>query len=258
MSTTRPKLALVTGGTRRVGAAISAHLARAGWELALHYGHKANMDAELSAVLTGCQNPHALFAADLSDSDQVHALLPAIRAHFGRLPHLIVNNASLFEDDDPTTVTSERLMHHYAVNVVAPVLLAARLAEQWHESTSACVINILDQRIAQPHGDQLSYTLSKQALGAATDTLARALAPKVRVNAVAPGLTLPTPDYSAAQFERLGTMMPLARLPSPADIADAVAYLAGAEAVTGQTIFVDGGAAMRTFDRDFVHLARDF
>jgi NAD(P)-dependent dehydrogenase (short-subunit alcohol dehydrogenase family) len=120
-----------------------------------------------------------------------------------------------------------------------------------------CIINILDQRIAQPHGDQLGYTLSKQALAGATTTLARALAPRVRVNAVAPGLTLATADYTAAQMARLGEMMPLRALPKPLAIADAVAYLANATHVTGQTIFVDGGAHMVSYERDFVHLGID-
>jgi pteridine reductase len=116
------------------------------------------------------------------------------------------------------------------------------------------VVNIVDQRIKQPNGDQLSYTMSKQALAAATETLARVLAPQVRVNAVAPGLTLPTADYRPAQMVVLEDAMPLKRLPEPDDVADAVLWLAQARATTGQTLFVDGGAAMKSFERDFMYL----
>jgi pteridine reductase len=134
------------------------------------------------------------------------------------------------------------------------VMLTTGLAAAMPDGARACVVNILDQRIRHPGADQLSYTLSKQALSGATETLARALAPKVRVNAVAPGLTLPTEEYRPAQMVQLAKMMPLERLPDPDEIADAVLWLAGAESVTGQTIFVDGGASMKAFDRDFLFL----
>jgi NAD(P)-dependent dehydrogenase (short-subunit alcohol dehydrogenase family) len=135
--------------------------------------------------------------------------------------------------------------------------MTTALARALGPDQSACVINVLDQRIRQPNSDQISYTLSKQALAAATETLARALAPKIRVNAVAPGLTLPTEDYRPAQMAALEALMPLKRLPEADDIADAVLWLARAEATTGQTIFVDGGASLKSFERDFVFLGQN-
>jgi NAD(P)-dependent dehydrogenase (short-subunit alcohol dehydrogenase family) len=114
----------------------------------------------------------------------------------------------------------------------------------------------LDQRIDHPHADQFAYTLSKLALAGLTRTSAASLAPHVRVNAVAPGLTIATPDYDAAQMERLGEMMPLARLPQAEEIAQAVLYLTNATAMTGQTLYVDGGAHLKSYDRDFMHLCR--
>lgn len=257
MSTPPIKLALVTGGFKRVGAAISAQLARDGWMLALHGAHSLVPEDALAAEIARCGTRWQGFHADLAQNDEVLALLPAIYAHFGQFPDLIVNNASLFVDDDATSVTAASLAAHQAVNVSAPVLLATQLATHLKAEARGCVINILDQRIVQPHGDQLSYTLAKQALGGATQTLARALAPKLRVNAVAPGLTLATPDYTESQLERLARLMPLGALPTPAQIADAVVWLANAEAVSGQTIFVDGGAHMVSFERDFVHLGKD-
>ncbi len=251
------KLALVTGGFKRIGAAIAARLAAEGWTLALHGAHSLVPSDRLADELKAAGAVWVPFHADLSVESEVVALLPAIAAHFDALPTLIVNNASLFEEDDASSVTAAVMAAHNAVNVVAPVLLATQLAQLMAADARGSIVNLLDQRIANPHGDQLSYTLSKQSLSGATATLARALAPKLRVNAVAPGLTLATPDYSDAQLAELAAMMPLGALPNPQAIADAVAWLAGAKSVTGQTIFVDGGAHMVSFARDFVHLGRD-
>ncbi len=252
------KLALVTGGFRRLGAAIAARLASEGWALALHCREAAEPDHDLAAILALHRTQWQGFACDLSDGAAVSALLPRIVKHFGEAPELIVNNASRFVADDSVTLSHEELAVHMAVNLTAPVLLATGLAAQLAPDRTGAVINITDQRVRQPNGDQLSYTLSKQALAAATITLARALAPGVRVNAVAPGLTLPTEEYRPAQMVALEAMMPLGRLPEPDQIADAVAWLANAEAVTGQTIFVDGGASLKSFERDFVSVVRTF
>ena len=248
------KLALVTGGFKRLGAAIAARLASEGWALALHCRDTAEPDHDLAAILALHRTQWQGFAADLSDGEAVTSLLPRITRHFGQAPGLIVNNASRFIHDDAASVTATALAAHMSINLSAPVLLATGLSALLGVDRTGVVINITDQRVRQPNGDQLSYTLSKQALAASTLTLARALAPKIRVNAVAPGLTLPTEDYRPAQMVALEKMMPLERLPEPGEIADAVLWLANAEAVTGQTLYVDGGAALKSFDRDFVYL----
>jgi pteridine reductase len=248
------KLALVTGGFRRVGAAIAGRLAEAGWTLALHCRAESVPEAALAATLAAQGSRWQGFTADLADPRAVMTLLPAIDAHFGQMPGLIVNNASVFGQDDWRGATAETLALHFQVNTTAPVLLATELARSLTDGGTACVINILDQRVRQPNADQLSYTLSKQALAAATQTLARVLTPGVRVNAVAPGLTIATPDYDAAQIALIAGQMPLRRLPTPEDVASAVLWLAGAEATTGQTIYVDGGASQKSFARDFGNL----
>ena len=237
------KLALVTGGQRRLGAAIAARLGADGWTLALHSHAPADDGSQLP-------NSHS-FVTELNDPTATDALIGQVSAHFGTTPSLLVNNAARFEWDDAATITSESLSAHHAVNAAAPVILALALARA---GGTGNIINILDQRIANPNGDQLAYTLSKTALAGATRTLAAALAPHWRVNAIAPGLTIPTAEYSPEQMERLAHAMPLGRLPAPSDIADAVAFLAAAPAITGQTLFVDGGASLRSFDRDFVFL----
>lgn len=246
-------LALVTGGWRRIGAAISRALAMAGWDLALHAHSAATFDhtfADELAKLGAAVHP---LTADLGDAEAASRLPAEAKALAGRAPTLLVNCAALFREDTAATVTAALLDEHLAVNLAAPVLLTRALAEL--AEGDAAVVHILDQRVINPVPDQLSYTLSKQALHAAVRTLARSLAPRVRVNAVAPGLTLPTPDYTEEQWQRLTALMPLERLASPGEIADAVVFLAQARAITGQTIFVDGGAHLESFARDFVYLA---
>ncbi len=245
------KLALVTGGHRRLGAAIAARLASDGWTLAIHGAHVATPEAALAVVLERKGTVWRGFTADLADGDAVAGLIPAVIAHFGAPPMLLVNNAAMFEDDNVATANAAHLAAHHSVNTAAPVALALAL----HRAGGrGAIVNIVDQRIRNPVPDQLSYSLSKAALASATRTLAVALAPDIRVNAVAPGLTLPTTDYGPDAMARIAKAMPLARLPTPEEIADTVAFLADAESITGQTIFVDAGASLKSFDRDFVYL----
>lgn len=251
------KLALVTGGLHRVGAAIAARLAHEGYALALHKRTAAEADPVLAEALaaTGAQSHR--FAADLSDPAQVDALIPAVVDKFGRAPDLLVNNAALFDEGEWTELSADALAAMMQVNLSAPVMLAKALVAASDATSRPAIVNIVDQRVAQPVPDQIAYSLSKSALWQATRTLAVAFGGRARVNAVAPGLTIATDDYSAAQVERLAARMPLGALPTPAQIADAVVYLARAEAVTGQTIFVDGGAHLAPMGRDFVALDRD-
>ena len=238
------KLALVTGGYRRIGGAIAAALAQDGWTLALHSHHETEPDKALSTALGQWRG----FVADLADSTAVKGVIPQIESEFGTAPTLLVNCASLFDDDDATTADAASLARFHSVNALAPQALALALVRRGGEGA---VVNILDQRIRNPVPDQLSYSLSKAALASATRTLAVALAPRWRVNAVAPGLTLPSPVHDEAVMDRTRELMPLKRLSAPEDIAAAVLYFAGAQAVTGQTLFVDGGASLASFPRDF-------
>jgi NAD(P)-dependent dehydrogenase (short-subunit alcohol dehydrogenase family) len=237
------KLALITGGKRRVGAAIAKRLAADGWTLALHSHYQTSDQTHYADAQS--------FVADLADPHAVDRLVTEVTSCFGTAPTLLVNNASRFVWDDAATLTPATLAEHHAINAAAPVLLTIALSRT---NATGSVVNILDQRIQNPNGDQLAYTLSKTALAGATRTLAAALAPRWRINAVAPGLTMPTADYDEARMARLTEEMPLKRLSQPEDIAEAVAYLSAATAVTGQTIFVDGGANLKSFDRDFVFL----
>lgn len=249
-------LALVTGGCRRVGAAISAALAEQGWALALHGHSDAEPEPLLADTLAARGTDWRGFLADLEQPDAPRALMAEVIQAFGRTPALLVNNASLFAQTDWYTIDSASLQRHFAINSFAPILLARALVEAAGKEHPPAIVQIVDQRVRNPHGDQLSYTLSKQALAESIRTMAIVFGPRARVNGVAPGLTLATEDYDGDQIDRLEKAMPLGRLPLPQDIAKAVLYLASANSVTGQLIFVDGGAHMISFDRDFMFLER--
>lgn len=252
--TPRP-LALVTGGCRRLGAAIAARLAAAGHHVALHSGHHATPEGELAAILAECAVDWAAFPADFGKAGAAEALYGAVCARFRRAPDLLVNNAAIFEDDGLATADRARLDRHMAVNLAAPLALMRALAGEGDAGAGRrSVVNILDQRLAHLHVDQLSYSLSKAALAALGAIAAQH--PALRVNAVAPGLSIPIQDYLPDQLERLAALMPLARLPQPEDVAAAVHFLATTPALSGQTLYVDGGAHLVAYPRDFVALAR--
>ncbi len=235
--------ALVTGGARRIGCAIVRALAGAGYAVAIHAHRSLEAAQELAAEIAAAGGTAAVVSADLADHDDVAGLVAAAAAAVGPLT-LLVNNASVFEPDGIGHLDRARFDLHYAVNVRAPVFLAEAFAAQaaaLPDGVDASIVNLLDQRIFKSTPNYLSYGLAKHALYAATTTLAQALAPRVRVNAVAPGPALPNTRQDAETFARLSRAMPLGRGPSPEEIAEAVLFLAGARSVTGQTIAVDGG-----------------
>ncbi len=246
-------LAMVTGGKRRLGAEIAAKLAAAGYALALVSHMDAPPEAGLAATLKTHETEWHPVTFDLSTENPAD-LVHAVSSQFGRVPELLVNNAAMFGQDDWASMTLETLEAHFRLNLFSPLLLAQAIVHAAGTQARPAIINILDQRIANPHRDQISYTLSKQALAASVRSMAAAFAGRARYNGVAPGLVISTDDYTAEQESRLADMMPLEALPSPSAVADAVAYLAGAKDVTGQIIFVDGGAHLKSFARDFMHL----
>jgi NAD(P)-dependent dehydrogenase (short-subunit alcohol dehydrogenase family) len=245
-----PRTALITGGGRRIGRAIALALARAGFAVVLH-AQRSRADAEqLAATIVGEGGSAAVVLADLADHEAVRGLVPAA-AVFGALT-LLVNNASVFEDDEIGSLERAHFDRTIAVNLTAPLFLAQSFAAQVPAGRDASIINLVDQRVLRPTPRFFSYTLSKSALHMATTTLAQALAPAVRVNAVAPGPTLPSPRQTEAQFAAQATAVPMGQGPTPEDIAAAVVYLAGAASVTGVTLAVDGGQhlAWRTADSE--------
>jgi len=207
--------------------------------VAIHCNRSVDEAVSLAAELEAAGSQAAVVEADLSDPSQVTSLVERAAADIGPLD-LLVNNASLFEYDDLASLDPERYLRHQAINALAPLLLSREFASQAPES-GAAVVNILDQKLSNPNPDYLSYTASKQALGGLTSALAQQLAPNVRVNGVAPGLTLPSAHASAEAFAEVHGSNPLARGVRPEDIAEAVIYLARAAAITGVVLHVDGG-----------------
>lgn len=250
--TTAP-LAIVTGGKRRLGAEIASKLADAGYALALVSHLDSQPETNLLAALHKNDSEWHSFTFDLSTGNPA-ALVETMSAHFGRAPDLLVNNAAMFGQDDWESMSLETLEAHFRLNLFAPLLLSKAVVDAAGAHARPAIVNILDQRVVNPHRDQISYTLSKQALAASIRSMAASFAGRARYNGVAPGLVISTDDYTAEQEARLADMMPLGALPSPSAVAEAVVYLAKAEDVTGQVIFVDGGAHLKSFDRDFMHL----
>jgi len=245
-----PCTALITGGGRRIGRAIALALSRAGYAVVLH-AHRSRADAErLAGEIIGNGGRASVVLADLVNSEAVRGLVPAAAA-FGPLT-LLVNSASEFEPDEIENLERAQFERTLAVNLAAPLFLAQAFAAQVPAGANASIVNILDQRVLKPTPRFLSYTLSKSALQTATVTLAQALAPRLRVNAVAPGPTLPSPRQTEAQFAAQTAALPLRRGPGPEEIAAGVLYLAQAHSVTGVTIAVDGGQHLswRTADSD--------
>jgi NAD(P)-dependent dehydrogenase (short-subunit alcohol dehydrogenase family) len=248
-SSAPPRAALVTGGAQRIGRAIVLALAHAGFAVAVHARRSGGAADALCAEIADRGGRAAVVAGDLADHAAVLRLVPAASAVVGPLT-LLVNNAAEFEPDEIGTLDRARFDRQLAVNLRAPIFLAEAFAAQVPATADAAIVNLLDQRVYKPTPRFLSYGLAKSALHTATTMLAQALAPRIRVNAVAPGPTLPSPRQDAASFARQARLVPLERGPTPEEVAAAVLYLAEARSVTGVTIAVDGGQhlAWRTAD----------
>ncbi len=252
-ASTSVRTALVTGAGRRIGRAIALTMAAQGWDIALHYRH-SGLDAEQTAAdIRALGRRAVLLDADLADEAAVRTLLPRAIAALGPVS-CVVNNASLFDYDSPADFSPALLATHMQTNVAAPLLLAQALHAATPRGSQAVVINLLDQKLANLNPDYLSYTLSKAALQAATTMLAQALAPTVRVVGVSPGITMVSGPQSEADFTAAHQATPLGRSSEPDDIAAAVCYLAGARAVTGAILLVDGGQHLLPLPRDVMFI----
>ena len=232
--------ALVTGGARRIGRSIVERLAREGYGVAIHCNRSRGDGEALAEAIRAGGGRAVVVPGDLADPQTPGRLVAAAGAMLGPL-HLLVNNASEFHADDALSLDLALWERHFSVNLRAPAFLARDFARQLPEGETGAIVNIVDQRVWKPTPQFFSYTLTKAALFTATRTLAQALAPRIRVNAIGPGPTLRGARQEEADFARQSGAVLLGRGPSPEEIAEAVVFLARARSVTGQMIAVDGG-----------------
>jgi len=235
----RAGAALVTGGGKRIGRAIALELARAGFDVVIHYRSSGDAAEATADEIRALGRRAATVKADLAVEAQVRALVHAAAEAIGGPMAVLVNNASVFEDDRVGALGRETWDAHIETNLRAPIVLSEAFAEQAPGGSS--IVNLLDQRVLKPDPRFISYALSRNGLWWATRTLAQALAPRIRVNGVGPGPTLPSVHQSEAEFEAEARAVPLQRAGTPEAVASAVRWLVDAELVTGQMIAVDGG-----------------
>lgn len=235
-----PKAALVTGAGRRIGRALALALAGTGWTVAIHYNRSEAEANETVAAIEAKGGRARAVRADLADEDATQSLVERAANAVGPLT-LLVNNASIFENDLWNTVTRESWNQHVQVNLRAPFVLIQEFARRRPKGVPANVVNLIDERVWNPTPFFVSYTVSKMGLWGLTQTLALALAPEVRVNAIGPGPTLQSTHQTPEQFRRQWTMMPLRRPIGVDEICRALQFILDAPSMTGQMIALDGG-----------------
>jgi len=233
--------AIVTGGAKRIGAEIVRALAADGWHVLIHY-HESRAEAE---ALAGELGEASTVGADLADPAAAEAILAALDGL--PPPRLLVNNASLFADDDIRDFTPASWAAHLDVNLRGPALLSRAFAERAGEGL---IVNMLDAKLAAPNPDFFSYTISKFGLAGLTELCARAFAPAVRVCAIAPSVTMVSGAQSRANFDRVHGLNALGRGVQVADIVAALRFLIATPSITGHTILLDGGQRFLSLPRD--------
>jgi NAD(P)-dependent dehydrogenase (short-subunit alcohol dehydrogenase family) len=237
-----PKVALVTGASRRIGLVIAQHLGRQGYRIVIHCSEASIAEAKTAVTAMVAEGiAAAIVCGDLSDPAAAARIIAEAGQSFGPLG-LLVNSAALFEEDSAFAIDLALWEQQFAVNLRAPVLLAQHFVRQVPEGSEAAIVNIIDQRVLKPTPQFFSYSLTKAALWAATRAMAQAYAPqKIRVNGVGPGPVLPNTPQGDAGFKAEVAGLPLQHAVTPQEIAAAVFYLAEAPSVTGQMLAVDAG-----------------
>lgn len=233
------KVALVTGGARRIGRAIAAGLADAGFDVIVNYHQSEGAAREVVREVEGAGRRALAVGGDVSRSEDVARIGQSVRDDFGRLD-LLVNNASLFSERPLLEVEESDWDRVMAVNLKAPFLLVKETADLLTDADGS-VVNLVDLSAFQPWVAYPHHAVSKAGLLHLTRVMARALAPRVRVNAIAPGAVLPPEDYSEEQRERSRAAAALGTLGSPRDVVETVLFLERSRFITGEVIVVDGG-----------------
>jgi len=235
-----PRAALVTGAAHRIGRAIALDLADQGFDLAIHYNRSGEAAEELAVVIRALGRRAVTLAADLGREDETISLMERAAKSLGPIGCL-VNNASRFEFDDWNKATRENWDIHMETNLRAPFILSQNLARALPGEAEGVIVNLLDQRVWNLSPYFVTYTLSKAALWTLTQTLAMALAPRVRVNAIGPGPTLKSQRQNETHFQMQWDATPLQQGATPEEIAAGVRFILAARSMTGQMIALDGG-----------------
>lgn len=243
---------LITGAAKRVGAELARACAADAHTVVLHYNQNKAAAEALAGELRETGALMELVYADLGDSASVSAMMAAA-SKTGPVTALI-NNASLFDYDDSKTVSAEKITQHMAVNLIAPTLLIKDMAERLPQGVSGCVINMLDAKLFGMNPDYYSYTLSKSALHTLTIMAAQAYAPRLRVNAIAPGILLPSGGQSEAEFQASHKRNLLGQGAEIPEVVAAMRLLLSAKSITGEVIVLDGGAHLHPAVRDVAFL----
>ena len=241
--------ALVTGAGKRVGAAIARALAADGRFVCIHYNSSGAEAEALRAEIAGAGGRAAALQADLGVTAEVETLIDRAAAATGGLS-VLINNASLFENDNIGDLQADLWDRHMSANLRAPALLCRDFARALPAGDTGCIINLLDQKLWTLNPDFLSYTISKVGLHGLTEVLAMALAPRIRVCGIAPGLLLPSGKMTRQGFERAHGKTPLGRGPEIDEIVAAVRFILATPAFNAQTITIDGGESLRPRAKD--------
>ncbi len=237
---TIPRVALVTGGAKRIGRAIALALAESGFDIALHYGRSAAEAEETAAAIRALGRRVHTMQANLAVEAEVATLVPSAKKALGPVG-VLVNNASVFERDEWDDATRESWDLHLEPNLRAPFVLIQAMARALPAEAEGVVVNLIDQRVWSLTPHFVSYTISKAALWTLTQTMALALAPRIRVNGIGPGPALPSPRQTPEQFAHQGASVPLGHGTGPEEIARATLAILSLPAMTGQMIALDGG-----------------
>lgn len=235
-----PRAALITGGAQRLGQAISLELARCGFDIAIHCNTSTAAAEETRTEIEALGRRAIILRADLADEAAVRSLIGAATESLGPIG-VLVNNASAFERDEWHDASRESWDAHMEPNLRAPFVLTQGFAQALPEAAEGVIINMIDQRVWSLTPHFVSYTISKAGLWALTQTMALALAPRIRVNAIGPGPALPSPRQSLSQFAAQSASVPLRHGTGPAEVARAAIAILSLPAMTGQMIALDGG-----------------
>ena len=248
-----PGVAIVTGGSKRIGKSIVKKLSFLGWKVIIHYNSNKNDALSLQKEIQKKGGAASIIKANLNSSKATEELISKSEKKFGKLT-LLVNNASIFENDSVHSLTIDTWDIHNNVNTKAPLLLSQSFAKLLPKKEPGVIINIIDQRVFSPRPDFISYSSSKNSLFWLTKVLAQALSPKIRVCAIGPGPTLKGARQTDNDFKNQSQSVPLGNGSSPEDISQAIEFILNASSFTGQMITLDGGEHLdwiKSEDRNF-------